>query len=117
LGLSQQHLKYGTMTKNRDSIGTQEIKKMMAMTGIFTVRARIHALDLRARPRRFFRKERDMSPVHEMPHRPSALTSLALFYHHLLMKVIPEPVSRAGSATARKAISDRKSLHIKMERL
>jgi hypothetical protein len=37
------------MTENRDSIGTQEIKKMMAMTGIFTGRRRIHALVLHAR--------------------------------------------------------------------
>jgi hypothetical protein len=61
------------MTEKRDSIGTQEIKKMMAMTGIFTGRRRIHALVLCARPRQFFRKERGMSPVHEMLHPPIGL--------------------------------------------
>jgi hypothetical protein len=38
LGLSQQQLKHRTMTEKRDSIGTQEIKEMMANGGDFYAR-------------------------------------------------------------------------------
>jgi hypothetical protein len=61
------------MTENRDIIGTQEIKTMMAMTGIFTGRRRIHALVLGARSGEFFRKERGMPPPHEMLRAPIGL--------------------------------------------
>lgn len=90
---------------------------MMAMTGIFTGRRRIHPLSCARNLASSFGRNGAISPVHEMLHPPSALTSLALFYHHLPMNVIPQPVSRASSPTARKAISVCKSLHMRMERL
>ena len=96
------------MTEKRDSIGTQEIKKMMAITGIFapddsneppTAVGWKNAGGVGAEKR-----ERSESPRNAAS--PSALTSLAFFSHHLLMNAIPKPLSGASATTARGAISD-----------
>ena len=100
------------MTEKRDSIGTGEIKEMMAPDGDFapiqwkvvrvfgdgkwlervlwSLRRRIGALVQHARSRHFVGRGVTKGPPRAL--NPSALTFLALFYHHLLMNASVQPV-------------------------